>query len=460
MNSLRKRGIIIFSILSLVIVACGGAAEEEAVVEETVEEAVVESLDSPAVTTATAVKTGTGVTAEPCPAEIGGVPTGADQNKGCIYLGLLNDYTGPYAPAGPGLELAQRAFWLWANGAGGIGEYSVAIREGFDTGYNPQKHLEGYTAIKDEVAALAMSLGTPQTLFILDEMDKDNMVGVPMSWWSGWSYKENDKGLIVEFGSQYCADGMNAVDWSLENLGDIKTVGIMGFAGDYGSDWAAGVATAAEANGLTVAWTYTPPSTEFDVAQAVGLMVTQPVDAYFPAISAGLMAQVAGGAAQQGLTPFAILAGPSFNDAFVQEGFPLKGLFESGAIYAMGLGVAPYEADTPGHAIMRATMSQIVESANAFLVAGWSSQYHLKGVLEAAYKGGDISRAGIRRAAANVTVSSDGMMEPRELGQDRADTAAYIGIPDGSIGSGQRVLAFNYQGSTAKSYDWTSGSCS
>jgi len=26
-----------------------------------------------------------------------------------------------------------------------------------------------------------MSLGTPQTLFILDEMDKDNMVGVPMS---------------------------------------------------------------------------------------------------------------------------------------------------------------------------------------------------------------------------------------------------------------------------------------
>jgi len=44
----------------------------------------------------------------------------------------------------------------------------------------------------------------------------------------------------------------------------------------------------------------------------------------------------------------------------------------------MGLGVAPYEADTPGHAVMRATMSQIVESANAFLVAGWSSQYHLK----------------------------------------------------------------------------------
>ena len=44
-------------------------------------------------------------------------------------------------------------------------------------------------------------------------------------------------------------------------------------------------------------------------------------------------------------------AGPSYNDAFVQEGFPLKGLFESGAIYAMGLGVAPYERLT--HLVMQ-----------------------------------------------------------------------------------------------------------
>ena len=457
MKPLRKQGIIIFSILALVLAACGGGTTEETVEEAAPE--VVETLDSPAVTTAAGVKTGVGITSEPCPEEIGGVPTGADPSKGCIYLGMLNDYTGPYAAVAPALETAQRGFWMWVNSTGGIGDYSVVIREGVDTAYNPQKHLEAYNAQREEVAALAMSLGTPQTLFILDEMDKDNMVGAPMSWYSGWSYKNVDKGLVIEFGSQYCADGMNAVDWSLANLGDIKTIGIMGFAGDYGSDWAAGVAKAAEANGLEVAWTYTPPSTEFDVAQAVGLMVTQPVDAYYPAINAGFMAQVAGGAAQQGITPFAILAGPSFNDAFVQEGFALKGLFESGAIYAMGLGVAPYEADTPGHAVMRATMGQIVDSANSFLVAGWSSQYHLKGVLEAAYKGGDISRAGIRRAAANVTVDSDGMFPSRTLGQDRADAQAYIGIPDGSIGSGQRVLASQYVGPTAKAYDWSSGAC-
>ena len=82
MKSLRKQGIIIFIAFALVLSACGGdAAEEEVVVEETTPE-VVETLDSPAVTTAQTVKTGVGVTEEPCPAAYAAlgtqVPTGAD----------------------------------------------------------------------------------------------------------------------------------------------------------------------------------------------------------------------------------------------------------------------------------------------------------------------------------------------------------------------------------------------
>ena len=459
MKPLRKQGIIIFSILALVLAACGGGTTEETVEEAAPE--VVETLDSPAVTTAAGVKTGVGVTSDPCPAEVGGVPTMADDSKGCIYLGMLNDYTGPYAAVAPALETAQRGFWMWVNSTGGIGDYSVVIREGVDTAYNPQKHLEAYNAQREEVAALAMSLGTPQTLFILDEMDKDNMVGAPMSWYSGWSYKSVDRGLVVEFGSAYCADGMNALDWAMASLPvDIKTIGIMGFAGDYGTDWANGIKYAAEKAGVTVAWEYLPPTLEFDVAQAVGLMVTQPVDAYFPAVGPTQMAQVAGGAFQQGLTPIAMMAAPSYNDAFVAEGFALKPLFESGTMYNMAW-VAPYEADTPAHATMRATMQSMgLDSASSFLVAGWSSQYHLKGVLEAAVKGGDLTRAGIRRAAANVYVESDGMMLTRELGQNRADKESFIGRPDGSIGSGTTLLAGNYVGPAADSYDWNSGPCS
>ena len=48
MKPLRKQGIIIFSILALILVACGGAAEETSEEEAVVEEVVEESLDSPA----------------------------------------------------------------------------------------------------------------------------------------------------------------------------------------------------------------------------------------------------------------------------------------------------------------------------------------------------------------------------------------------------------------------------
>ena len=60
MKPSRKHGMIIFSMLLLVLAACGGGATEET--SEPVEEVVAETLDSPAVTTVAAVKTGVGVT--------------------------------------------------------------------------------------------------------------------------------------------------------------------------------------------------------------------------------------------------------------------------------------------------------------------------------------------------------------------------------------------------------------
>jgi len=254
---------------------------------------------------------------------------------------------------------------------------------------------------------------------------------------------------------------MNIVDWGVENLPvPIKTIGFIGYAGDYASDYLAGVKAAAATNGLEMAWEYVPSIAEFDVAAAVGLMATQPVDAVYMSTSPGQTSQISGGAAQLGIVPLTFMAAPAFNEAFIADGSPIQGLFTSGAFYTAAW-VDPYEADTPGHAAMRATWNGALgqTSASAYVVAGWSSQYHLKGVLEAAVKGGDLSRAGIRRAAANVDVKSDGMMPTRTLGKDKAETSTSITTPDASVASGSRLVKANYSGPTAASHDW-SGPCS
>jgi hypothetical protein len=460
MKSLRKQGIIIFIAFALVLSACGGTDTADETTDTTA--AAVETLDSPAVTTAVAVKTGVGVTEEPCPAAYAAlgaqVPTGADPAKGCIYLGLLNDYTGPFAAAGPALEGAQRAFWLYVNQTGGIGKYSVAIVDGYDTQYNPAKMIEGFENQKDDVAAFAMTLGSVQTQFILEAMDESDTISAPMSWWSGWSYKSADKGLAIEFGSSYCAQGMNIVDWGVENLPvPIQKIGLIAYVNPgYADDYFAGVKAAAETNGIEVAWEYVPPVTEFDVAAAVGLMATQPVDAVYMATDPTRTSQISGGAAQLGVVPLTFMAAPAYNEAFVAEGSPIAALFTSGAFYTAAW-IDPYEANTPGHAAMRATWSGAMgqTSASSYVVAGWSSQYHLKGVLEAANKGGDLTKAGIRRAAENVNVDSDGMMPVRTLGISKAETATSITAPDASIASGSRLVKANYSGPTAASHDWS-----
>ena len=71
-----------------------------------------------------------------------------------------------------------------------------------------------------------------------------------------------------------------------------------------------------------------------------------------------------------------------------------------------------------------------------------------------------MTRAGIRRAAANVDVSSDQMMPIKNLGRDGGQTETYVGVPTADNLSGLNTLAWPYTGPTAAAKDWTESSCS
>ena len=228
-----RRTAATLSVLALTAAACGGGDdggdgdEDGAAPEEG------------------AVATDVGITEEPCPDAI-------DADKGCIYLGVLSDLTvGPFAGLGPVIVEGQQAFWTRVNEEGGIGDaYEVDISEYTrDNEYNPQTQAQLYDEIEPEILALAQTLGTPPTEAIIDDMDADDVIGIPASWWSGWNFEDSDNGVILESGYSYCIESQIGLDWSNENEGEIGTVQAVGYPGDYGGDAAAGAEAWAEANG-------------------------------------------------------------------------------------------------------------------------------------------------------------------------------------------------------------------
>jgi hypothetical protein len=403
------------------------------------------------------ITTGPGVTEEPCP--------GGNPDRGCIYLGVLTDESGPFAGASAGLYGGQSLFWATVNAGDGIGgAYDVAIPENLkkDTAYQPEKLVADYNTIAEDVAAIAQSLGTPQTLAALPDYARDSTIAAPMSWWSGWAFED----LVIEFGTGYCFEAMNAIDWAVQAVPaagrTFVTIGILEFPSDYGFDYAAGVKTAATANGLTVAWeeTVIPVSAGGDPAQteAVAKIVADPADVIILVTGPSETAAIVGGAAQQlgASVPLFIGAAPSWNSALLASA--AAPAFELGIYYQSSF-VGGWDYDSVGHEKMRQAVTAAGFPANDFFISGWVSQYGLKAALEGAYASGDLSHEGIMNAAFALTdVDYEGMMPSRSFAGDPNDVFPRDGVIGGysaDATTGMATVADFFVGPTAQAYEFT-----
>ncbi|MGZ8753999.1 MAG: ABC transporter substrate-binding protein [Acidimicrobiia bacterium] len=418
--------LVVLGVVALIAAACSNGTAETTTTAATETTAATTTTAAETTTTEATMEIATdvGVTEEPCP--------DGNPDHGCIYLGVLTDESGPFAGAAPALYGGQSIFWATVNAQGGIGgAYDVALPEDLkkDTGYKDDVMVTSYAQIAEDVAAIAQSLGTPQTLAVLPDYARDHTVAAPMSWWSGWAFEDR----VLEFGTGYCFEAMNAVDWAtvaIPAIGrEFGTAGIAFIPNDYGLDYAAGVKIAAEANGITVAWEQPviPASSGGDPTQteAVTKIVGEPVDIVFLVTGPSETAAIVGGAAQQmgASVPLFIGAGPSWNVALLAS--PAAPAFQSGIFFQSSF-VGGWDYDSAGHAKLRAGVEAAGFPANDFFAAGWVSQYGLKAALEAAYDIGDLTRVGIETAAFGLTeVDYEGMMPIRSFAGDPNDPAVY-----------------------------------
>ncbi len=389
---------------------------------------------------------GPGVTDEPC-------PDGVNDDNGCIYLGSLNDLTvGAFAQAGPLIQDAIEAFWGRVNEDGGIGGFDVDIASNVrDNEYVPEVQTEVFGEIRDEVLSLGLSLGSSPTLAIRDDLEADDMFAVPMAWNSDFPFDP----VMVESGSNYCVDSMNAVDFYVAERDDVDSVMSVHYPNDYGQDADVGVRLAADAQDAEHIGVQSPPGPE-NQGDAIQAIAADQPDLVVLTLNPTDSAAVVGEAVAAGYEGFFIGHGPTWNVALLDS--PAADALRA---YFWQVGPYPtYDSDTPGHEAMRETLGD-GEVRNDFHTAGWVSQYPVKAALEGAVEEGTIDRATVLAALQALdNVDYEGMLPP-DAGNfagepnDRIVRGSNIGEPDDDSSAGLVNLATEYVGPTAEDYDFT-----
>jgi len=384
-----------------------------------------------------------GVTSEPCPKAV-------DKDKGCIYLGSITDLTGVFKGIGVPLTAGQAAFWAKVNADGGIGDYEVDVSKYVkDNKYDPDVHAQVFEEIKDDVLALAQSLGTAHTNGILESVQDENILTAPISLASNWIFQKG----VIELGTNYCAEGMNAVDYAVEN--GAKSIAAVHFPGDYGDDAMVGARIAAKANDVKFTDIPTAPGAEAQTAAVTALLKAKP-DMVLVSTGPIEMAAIVGGAAAQGFQKPFIGSIPTWNAAVLDS--PAGPAIS--ALYMQATSFGTWDSDAPGYEAMRTAAAAAKQAPNDWYMLGWAGSYLMKAALEAAIDNDDLTREGLVAAAAALTsVDGEGML-PEGSGNYAGDPNARavrvtsLNKVDPKADSKVSAAVEPFTGPTAEGYDF------
>ncbi len=386
---------------------------------------------------------GPGVTKEPCPKAV-------NKSTGCIYLGILSDLSeGPFAALAVPITDAQRNYWKKVNESGGISGFEVDVDTYTkDTKYQPAEHSAAYQQIKSKILALAQTLGTVNTAAILPDMDSNDIIGVPASWWSGYHFTESDKGLILENGYSYCSEAIVGLDWFAEKQAKPTSVAAVGYPGDYGGDSSAGVKLWAEANGVAnVTVVPTGPNQVRGNQDAVVAAVSKAnPDVVVLAVGPAENAEIIGKLVAGGFKGRFMGSAPTWNPALLQSA-------AAPAITARYNHMSPteqWDGSSAAVTAMKASLGGQLPKNNGYVI-GWAMNYPLHAALLAAAKNGDLTRAGLRKAVNGLQVSFDGMAPKVTYGGNGKELSSggmIVSTPDGASPLGLKSSGTFYTGTT------------
>jgi len=403
---------------ALVVAACGG--DDDTGATTTAAGGATTTTAAAATTTAASATTTTGAAATTTAAGAEVVAdVGVDVENKVIKIGYLADLTGPFSPLVIDITDAQRIYWDKVNAEGGIGGGWTVELVVEDTAYNVEQHQEKYAKISDEVLALGQSTGSPTSVATLPQMVEDDMLFIPLSWYSGWGIPEFDGGLALEQNTNYCIEAMNIVGFMHDEKGAQK-VALVTFPGDYGQDAAAGVKKAIEFYGMELVYdgeaAVIPGQ---DQTPVITEIVNSGADMVFATTNPSTFAEILGGAFQGGYQGLWTGSVPTYDFRLLDS--PVGPILEQ-VYFQPSYGVT-WGTDVPGMAAMQEAIKAADPErrpSDAFVI-GWTESIVIHNVLEAAIASGDLTRAGVKAAANSITDVDFGGLAPNQ---------SYAGTPN------------------------------
>ena len=330
-----------------------------------------------------------------------------------IRIGLSADLSGIFAGLTSPIVDAQTAYFDRLNENGGIAGRQIELVT-LDSAYDVPQHLDNYAELSEEsedgVVMISQSTGSPHTGAIAADLVADDLVGVPLSWYSGWA-DQDFGGNVFELYTNYCFEGMNGVEFLAAQSGvAAPTLAVVSLPGEYGQDGAAGAKIAAEQLGIEIVFDGEAQLAGDDFSGVVAELVSADPDIVWITSSPGILAQVMGGAAAQGLDAIWSGNSPSYNPALLgTEVGPALDAFYFHSTYT-----ALWDSnDSPGMVdIVSELQDRLPQGTYAVAdsyIFGWTEAIFTQAVLEQAAANGDLTRAGVVAAANEVTVDFQGL---------------------------------------------------
>lgn len=339
----------------------------------------------------------------------GGLSAAPGFDGDTISVGVLTPMSDAVAVIGIPLTSGNEAYFASLNARGGVaGKYPVKIIQEDITYANPSSSVQKYHKIKDQVVLFVQLLGTDHVHGLLPLLNEDSIVASPATLDGEWITQAN----LVPVGAPYQVLAINALDYYINEAGGRgKRICSMALATGYGEAGLEGLAAASKAMSFPVASQarFKQGDQEF-VAQVTQLKNAQ-CDAVLLVSLPSETGKIMGAASQLDFKPRWIMLSPGWLGALANS--PAAPYMQEHLWIAMD---GPQWGDTTvaGMKTMLADMAAYKpqQKPDFFFEFGYLQGRAIHAVLEKAVALGDLSRAGVLRAMAQLgTVTNDGLTD-------------------------------------------------